>query len=93
MDHIEIGHAHSDDDERCPLCRVIAALECVIFDVHEYERVNNLAPNPGRTECWDSVAHATDVLRSVIVPFAPDLDHRPHPHGEPNKPHDRRYGK
>ena len=22
MDHVEIGHAVSDDDERCPLCRM-----------------------------------------------------------------------
>jgi hypothetical protein len=26
-DHIEIGHAYSGDDERCPLCQTIAALE------------------------------------------------------------------
>lgn len=26
-DHIEIGHAYSGADERCPLCQTIAALE------------------------------------------------------------------
>jgi len=26
-------------------------------------------------------------------PTGPDIDHRPHPHGDPNKPHARRYGK
>lgn len=25
--HIEIGHSDSGDDERCPLCQTIAALE------------------------------------------------------------------
>jgi len=38
------------------------ALRRVVADVNEYERVNNLAPNHGRTECWDSVAHAKAVL-------------------------------
>jgi hypothetical protein len=33
----------------------------------------------------------THWLRGELT--APDLDHRPHPHGEPNKPHDRRFGK
>lgn len=39
-----------------------AALERVLADIAEYERVNNLAPNPGRQYCWDSVAHAHTVL-------------------------------
>jgi hypothetical protein len=33
-------------------------LRAVVADVHEYERVNNLHPNPGRKYCWDSVARA-----------------------------------
>jgi hypothetical protein len=40
-----------------------AALRNVVRDVNEYERVNNLAPNPGRSECWDSVAAAKAVLQ------------------------------
>jgi hypothetical protein len=39
-----------------------AALRAIVRDVNDYERVNNLSPNPGRTECWDSVAHAKAVL-------------------------------
>lgn len=64
-DHIQIGHDDSEH-ELCPLCRVIGALERVVHDVHEYERVNNLHPNPGRTECWDSVANAMAILKDVV---------------------------
>lgn len=39
------------------------ALRQVVRDVNDYEEVNKLSPNPGRTECWDSVAHAKAVLR------------------------------
>jgi hypothetical protein len=39
-----------------------AALRDVVADIHEYERVNNLAPNPPRMECWDSVARARRAL-------------------------------
>jgi hypothetical protein len=42
--------------------RLRAALKAIIDQVHDYERVNNLAPNPPRLECWDSVAHARAVL-------------------------------
>jgi hypothetical protein len=43
-----------------------AALRAVVRDVNDYERVNNLAPNPGRAECWDSVARAKAVLAKSI---------------------------
>lgn len=42
--------------------RLRAALTAIIADIHEHERINNLAPNPGRKECWDSVARAVEVL-------------------------------
>jgi hypothetical protein len=41
-----------------------AALRAVVNDIHEYERINQLAPSPGKTECWQSVAHAMTVLSS-----------------------------
>lgn len=41
---------------------LVKALEDVIRDINEYERVNNLVPNPGRSECWDSVARAKALL-------------------------------
>ena len=42
--------------------RLRSALRGVLADLHEYERVNNLHPNPGRKYCWDSVARAHVVL-------------------------------
>lgn len=42
-----------------------SALRAVIDQVNDYERVNNLAPSPGRTECWDSVARAKALLGDV----------------------------
>jgi len=42
--------------------RLRAALKGVVSDVLEYERINNLAPNPGRKFCWDSVAHAHEII-------------------------------
>ena len=42
--------------------RLRKALEDVIRDIKDYELANNLAPNPGRTECWDSVARAKVAL-------------------------------
>lgn len=38
------------------------ALRRVVRDINDYEEANKLSPNPGRTECWDSVAHAKAVL-------------------------------
>lgn len=39
---------------------LLDALKSLVGDVEEYERINNLAPNPGRKRCWISVdqAHA-----------------------------------
>jgi tetratricopeptide (TPR) repeat protein len=42
--------------------RLRDALERILADIADYERVNNLAPNPGRQYCWDSVAHAHAIL-------------------------------
>ncbi len=44
---------------------LVAALQALVDNVHDYERVNNLAPSPGRTECWDTVAHAKRILAAV----------------------------
>jgi|HubBroStandDraft_3_1064219.scaffolds.fasta_scaffold82841_2 hypothetical protein len=44
---------------------LVVALEGILHDIAEYERINNLAPNPGRTECWDSVAYAKTILAQV----------------------------
>lgn len=47
--------------ERCAALE--AALRDVLRDIAEYERANNLAPNPGRAYCWDSVARAYAAIR------------------------------
>lgn len=44
---------------------LVQALQALVDQVNDYERVNNLAPNPGRTECWDTVARAKEVLARV----------------------------
>jgi hypothetical protein len=55
-----------------------AALKDVIDDIHEYERVNNLAPNPPRVECWDSVARARRALeRNLPEPRRHQPDQQP----------------
>ena len=41
------------------------ALQSLVDNVLDYEKVNNLSPNPGRKYCWDSVAHAVSVLEQT----------------------------
>lgn len=41
---------------------MLAALKTVVAQIEDYERINNLAPNPGRQHCWDCVAHAHVVI-------------------------------
>jgi hypothetical protein len=41
---------------------VETALRNLVADVDDYERVNDLAPNPGRLHCWESMRVAKDVL-------------------------------
>lgn len=41
---------------------LLAALKLVVSQIEDYERVNNLAPNPGRKHCWDSVALAHETI-------------------------------
>ena len=47
--------------------RLREALKAVLRDIEEYERVNNLAPNPGRKYCWDSVANAYEILEEDMA--------------------------
>lgn len=39
-----------------------AALKLVLDDIADYERVNNLSPNPGKRDCWQSVSAARAAL-------------------------------
>ena len=47
------------------LGRVREALQMLVDNVLDYEKVNNLSPNPGRKYCWDSVANAVSVLEQT----------------------------
>ena len=47
---------------------LIEALENLVADVLEYERINNLAPNPGRRDCWQSVTTARAALAKALEP-------------------------
>lgn len=42
--------------------RLREALQALVDNVLDYEKVNNLSPNPGRQYCWDTVANAVKVL-------------------------------
>jgi len=50
---------------------LVSALQALVDNINDYERVNNLAPSPGRTECWDTVAHAKRILAAVESRAAP----------------------
>ena len=47
---------------------LIEALEALVADVLEYERINTLAPNPGRRDCWQSVTNARAILSRAQAP-------------------------
>ena len=47
---------------------LVAALKAVLSDIAAYERINNLAPNPGRQDCWDSVIAARAALAKALEP-------------------------
>jgi uncharacterized coiled-coil DUF342 family protein len=50
------------DDFHNKTVKLREALADVLDDIAEYERVNNLAVNPGRSACWQSVERARAVL-------------------------------
>ena len=45
--------------------RLREALKLIISDIEDYERVNNLAPSPGKNDCWQSVTRAKEALSAV----------------------------
>ena len=47
---------------------LVEALRAVVADIEDYERVNNLAPNPGKRDCWQSVTRARLVLAKAAQP-------------------------
>ena len=47
--------------------RLRAVLRALVDNVLDYERVNNLSPNPGRKYCWDTVANAVEALNQQLA--------------------------
>ncbi|HEU4683674.1 MAG TPA: hypothetical protein VFS39_04160, partial [Nitrospira sp.] len=45
------------------IARLREALEPLTMKVIDYERVNNLAPQPGRAYCWEETERAIAVLK------------------------------
>ena len=41
---------------------MLAVLKALVADIREYERINNLAPSPGKRDCWQSVTWADAVI-------------------------------
>ena len=56
------GVASNIEDGIATIERLRAALQNLVNNVLDYEKVNNLSPNPGRKYCWDTVEQAVTVL-------------------------------
>ena len=56
----DVGEANAHLIAAAP--ELYAALEGVIDNIEDYERVNNLHPSPGRHDCWQSVTIAKAAL-------------------------------
>lgn len=64
------GSAHADPrilakDAIARIEELEIALRSVVGDIESYERNNNLSPNPGKPDCWQSVTHAKAVLANT----------------------------
>ena len=44
---------------------LLAALEALVADVLDYEKINNLSPGRGRKYCWDSVERAVNAIANA----------------------------
>lgn len=44
---------------------MVEALQAIVADILEYERINNLSPNPGKQDCWQSVTRARAAIRKA----------------------------
>lgn len=45
---------------------LLSALQSLVADIRDYERVNNLAPSPGKDYCWQSVGVAYAAIDKAI---------------------------
>lgn len=53
---------NSYEQSRQTIEALVVALTNLVADVEDYERVNNLAPNPGKKDCWQSMTRARSAL-------------------------------
>lgn len=51
------------EEQKAEIEKLRAALKNLVVDVQDYENVNNLYPNPGKTHCWESVRAAAAAIR------------------------------
>jgi hypothetical protein len=61
----ELGARLEFAQQSALLAQAAAALEQLIADIRDYERTNNLAPTPGKQDCWQSVTHAREALAAI----------------------------
>jgi hypothetical protein len=50
-------------DEAAENEQLRTALQALVADIEEYERINNLAPSPGKQDCWQTITQAKAILR------------------------------
>ncbi|MDO9381882.1 MAG: hypothetical protein Q7T86_03370 [Hyphomicrobiaceae bacterium] len=62
-DDAPIDGGPAPDPRDAQIADLKEALQMVIEDIEDYQRRNNLSPSPGKTDCWQSVTHAKEVLR------------------------------
>jgi hypothetical protein len=65
MAYHELSDEAADEIER-----LRAALQRLVDNILDYERVNQLAPNPPRMYCWDAVADAVAILPPAAATVA-----------------------
>ncbi len=61
-----VENCRVDDCQKRPLTyeieRLRAALQNLVDNVLDYEKINNLSPSYGRKYCWDTVEQAVAIL-------------------------------
>jgi hypothetical protein len=45
---------------------LLDALRALLADIEDYERINNLAPSPGKSDCWQSVTRAKAAIAKAV---------------------------
>lgn len=56
---------------------LVEAARALVADVLDYQRVNNLSPNPGKAYCWQSVERVQEALSLAAQPVEQPVAWRP----------------